>query len=74
VTLEAHAARATSVDLGGDVLASAGQDGAIRLWDPARRRQLGPPLVRHPGDSAAVALSANGRTLVTTGGNGAVRL
>ena len=46
-------------------LASAGGDGAVRIWDPATGEQLGPALEVH-GNATSVSFSADGRRLAST--------
>src|SRR5215831_15010751 len=60
---------------GGRLLASAGGDGMVRLWDPATGRPVGAPL-RASGRNGvfAVAFSPDGRLLASAGGDGTVRL
>ena len=62
----------------GKILASGGEDGAIRLWnvaDPARPRELGPPLTATSGGSVfSVVFSPDGRILASGGEDGAIRL
>ena len=47
----------------GETLATA-DDSYVRLWDVARRRQLGKPF---PGTAQSVAFSPDGETLVSAG-------
>ena len=54
-------------------LASAGLDGAVRLWDPATGAELA-ALTGHTGAVATVAFSPDGRRLASAGLDGAVRL
>ena len=59
----------------GTLLASAGADGTVRLWDPATSRAVGAPLhasARH--GVYGVAFSPDGKLLASAGGDGTVRL
>jgi WD40 repeat protein len=57
----------------GQILAAAGQDGAIRLWDVASREQIGSPLVVNQNGINSLAFSPDGSMLAADNGN-AVRL
>ncbi|MCL2781887.1 MAG: hypothetical protein FWD74_10475, partial [Actinomycetia bacterium] len=61
---------------GRPVLASGGDDGTVRLWDPATREPVGEPLTGHNGAVRAVAFgTAGGRPVLASGGDdGTVRL
>ena len=56
------------------VLASAGRDRSIRLWDVRTHRSLGAPLRGHADTVACVAFSPDGRVLASGGADGAIRL
>jgi WD40 repeat protein len=56
------------------MLASAGADGTVRLWDARAHAALGSPLSGHTGTVDGVAFSADGRTLASSGADGTVRL
>jgi WD40 repeat protein len=66
----------------GKTMASGGVDGTVRLWDIGagkRPRPLGAPVLAHPVPSPSVGVSSltfspDGRTLVSSGWDGAARL
>ncbi len=64
--IQAHRAPVSSATFGpdGSILATSGEDGTMRLWDVATRRQLGEPI---PYGATNVAFSPDGRTLVSAG-------
>ncbi|HZM66760.1 MAG TPA: hypothetical protein VFC16_10730, partial [Nakamurella sp.] len=57
----------------GRLLASAGADGTVRLWDPATGRQVR-ELTGHTGWVLAVVFAPDGRLLASAGADGTVRL
>src|SRR4051812_801260 len=58
----------------GALLALAGGDAAVRLWDVAARRLAGAPLANGPYPVYGVAFSPDGATLATVADFGLVRL
>ena len=61
----------------GKLLASAGADGTVRLWNPAtgQRRRHDPCRRHQPGSGVyGVAFSPDGKLLASAGGDGTVRL
>jgi WD40 repeat protein len=66
----------TMAGSGAVVLASGGQDGTVRLWDPVAGTATGPPLAGHGGWVAAVAFPAGrgGRTLLASGGDTTIQV
>ena len=59
----------------GTVLASAGGDGSVRLWNPVTGRQVGPAMAGAGGANVSdVVFNRAGTLLATAGDNGTVRL
>jgi WD40 repeat protein len=58
----------------GKLLASAGDDGTVRLWDPATGDPIATPLTGHQQTVVGVAFSPDGRVLASAGVDGTVRL
>ncbi|WP_433131219.1 hypothetical protein ACQPWW_09765 [Micromonospora sp. CA-240977] len=58
----------------GQLLASAGGDATVRLWDPLTGLPIGRPLVGHEGKVSRVAFNADGSLLASASDDGTVRL
>ena len=59
----------------GKLLAAAGGDGMVRLWNPATGQPVGAPLPAGTGGGVtAVAFSPDGKLLASAGADGTVRL
>ncbi|ACZ87261.1 WD40 repeat domain-containing protein [Streptosporangium roseum] len=58
----------------GHLLATAGEDGTARLWDPDTGQPVGDPLAGHAAGVGALAFHPDGHLLATAGDDGTVRL
>jgi WD40 repeat protein/tRNA A-37 threonylcarbamoyl transferase component Bud32 len=65
--------RAVAIDASGGTIATACDDGTVRLWD-ARTGHAGLEFSGHERGAVAVTFDAAGRRIATLGGDGAVRL
>ncbi len=74
--LRGHLGEVTSVATSPDgaTLASASEDGTLRLWDRATRAAIGAPLRGHSGAVWRVAFSPDAKTLASGGADGTLRL
>ncbi|HET9253681.1 MAG TPA: WD40 repeat domain-containing protein, partial [Pseudonocardiaceae bacterium] len=62
--------RAVAFSRDGQVLATAGDDATVRLWDMTSRKLIGKPLTGFAGAINKVALSPDGKLLVTASDDG----
>lgn len=58
----------------GRIMATAGDGGALRLWDAGTREPVGAPLTGHTGMVNGAAFSPDGTTLATASTDGTLRL
>jgi hypothetical protein len=65
--------RALAFGQGGKLLASAGEDGAVRLWNAPTGKELG-HLAGHRDGANALAMTPDGKTLASSGSDFKVRL
>ena len=74
-TLAGHTGwvRAVAVAPDGSWLATAGEDGSVRIWDPATG-ELRAVLTGHTGWVRALAVAPDGSWLATAGEDGSVRI
>src|SRR5579859_2922708 len=81
--LPSDAANVAAIDVAfspdGNLLAAAGGDGYVRLWDPVTGQAVGAPLQADTGSNSnggvlGVAFSPDGKLLAASGGDGYVRL
>ena len=74
---QASAVYATQFSPDGRLLATAGRDGVIQLWDVTDRSRphlMGDPLTRYNGWASTAMFGPDGRTLVTAGQDHTLRL
>ena len=73
--LTGHTGRVSAVAIApdGTWLATAGDDGTVRIWDPATGQQRA-TLTGHTGAVSAVAIAPDGTWLATASGDGTVRI
>ena len=61
-----------AIDPGGDVVASVGEEGAIRLWDLQGGETAQSPLAHRSGDFTSVAFSPDGEAILAGAGSGEI--
>ncbi|HZT47636.1 MAG TPA: serine/threonine protein kinase, partial [Hyphomicrobiaceae bacterium] len=73
-SFRAHDGRVTSLAFAPNdrLLASAGEDGQVKLWDLRSGRS--PRVFRHPGTVNVIIFSADGRNLLSAGQDGVIRV
>ena len=75
-TLRGHSGSVYSVSFSpdGSMLATLGDDKAIRLWDVRTSKELTPPLKGHNSPVVSVAISPDGKLLASGGSDGELKL
>jgi WD40 repeat protein/outer membrane murein-binding lipoprotein Lpp len=74
-TLLGHTGRVNAVAWSpdGKLIASCGQDGLVKFWDPGSGKEIA-SVVAHGGGAAALVFSVRGELLATAGADGTVKL
>ncbi len=73
LTAHTDTVRALAYSGDGKILASAGKDLAIILWDTTTNQQIGQPLLGHTNWINALAFSPDSKTLISAGIDGTIR-
>jgi WD40 repeat protein len=74
--LNVHQGRVTALAFGpsGGLLAAAGEDGSVKVWNIRGGRNATRTLRGHSGPVRAVSFSADGQRLVSAGQDGTIRI
>ena len=75
-TIDAHQGRVTALAFApnGGLLATAGEDGDVKVWNVRSGRNAARTLRGHTGPVRAVSFSSDGQRLVSAGQDGAIRI